>query len=66
LFAGSVIVFNHPWLFELGAKLGWIGQHFHGLIKGTRLDPVRAWTSTREAPKIARTSFHDYWRRRKK
>lgn len=66
LFAGSVIVFNHPWLFRWGAKLGWIGQHFHGLIKGTRLDPVRAWTATREAPKIARQSFHDYWRRRKK
>jgi L-lactate dehydrogenase complex protein LldF len=66
LFAASVIVLNRPWLFRLAGKLAWFGQHFHGLIKGTVLDPARAWTATREAPKVVRRSFHDYWRRRNK
>ncbi len=66
LFAASVIVLNRPWLFRMAGKLAWFGQRFHGVIKGTALDPARAWTTTREAPKVVRRSFHDYWRRRKK
>ncbi len=56
---------NHPAWYRLAGRLGWIGQVFHPLIRQTRLDPARAWTATREAPKIATESFKDFWRARK-
>jgi len=45
-------------------KFGWFGQKFHGLIKGTKIDPMYAWTQSREAPQLALHTFKDYWRRR--
>ena len=56
---------NRPRLFALGMKMARLGQRLHPLIKGTLLDPARAWTRTRETPKIAPKSFNDYWRSRK-
>jgi len=58
-------VMNRPGLFFLGGKLGWLGQKFHPLIKGTVLDPARSWTSTRELPEIEAQTFRDYWKSRK-
>ncbi|MCX6867608.1 MAG: DUF3390 domain-containing protein [Verrucomicrobia bacterium] len=55
---------NHPWLWSLTTKLGRLGQRFHGLIKGSAVDPAQAWTKTRELPPIARQSFHDWWKGR--
>jgi L-lactate dehydrogenase complex protein LldF len=45
-------------------RVGRIGQRFHGPIRGTWLDPARAWTKTRELPPIARQSFKEWWRGR--
>ena len=35
---------------------------FHGLIKGSALDPAQAWTKTRELPPIAKQSFKEWWK----
>ncbi|MGN6644452.1 MAG: lactate utilization protein B [Verrucomicrobiota bacterium] len=58
-------IFNRPLLYSLVPKFGRIGQAFHPLIKGTRLDPAYAWTKTRETPKIAPQTFKEYWRQKK-
>jgi L-lactate dehydrogenase complex protein LldF len=57
-------IFNRPALYKLIGPLGRIGQKFHPLIKGTKLDPAYAWTKTRETPKIAPQTFKEYWRDR--
>jgi L-lactate dehydrogenase complex protein LldF len=59
-----VFAANRPRLFALGAKLGRIGQIFHPIIKGTKLDPAQAWTKTRELPPIAKQTFREYWQNR--
>jgi L-lactate dehydrogenase complex protein LldF len=53
---------QRPCLYRFAAKLAHLAQPLHSLIKGTALDPAKAWTQTREAPKIAGQSFSDWWR----
>jgi hypothetical protein len=35
-------------------------------VKGTAFDPMRPWTKTREFPPLAKETFKDYWRKRRK
>jgi len=51
-------------LWSLVTKMGRLGQMFHGLVKGGRLDPAYAWTRTRDLPPIARRTFKEWWRTR--
>ena len=55
-------VMNRPGLYAMAGIFGRIGQALHPLIKATPLDPARAWTETRELPKVAGETFKDYWR----
>jgi len=64
-FSSLSYLFNHAALFSLGMKLGRIGQIFHPLIKGTRIDPAYAWTQSRELPKVAPETFREWWLNRK-
>jgi L-lactate dehydrogenase complex protein LldF len=57
-------VFNRPALYRMVGPMGRLGQRFHSLFAGTRLDPAYSWTKTREAPKIARQTFKEYWKDR--
>jgi L-lactate dehydrogenase complex protein LldF len=63
-FRGFAFVVNRPWLWRWSLRLGRLGQVFHPLVKGSRLDPARVWTQSREAPKLARQSFKQWWRQR--
>jgi L-lactate dehydrogenase complex protein LldF len=56
-------VINHPGVYALCKQAGRLFQPLHGLVKGTRLDPARSWTRTRELPPIARQTFKEYWRK---
>jgi len=58
-------VANVRFFWAMATRLGRVGQRFHPLVKGTRLDPARAWTKTRETPKLAPQSFKEWWRQRK-
>jgi L-lactate dehydrogenase complex protein LldF len=58
-------VANRPALWVLAKKLGRCGQPLQNLVKGTALDPARAWTQTRDLPPLAGESFKDWWRKRK-
>jgi len=64
-FKGFAFLVNRPWLYDLGKKLGRIGQVFHPIVKGTVFDPARNWTRTRELPELAPQSFHELWKERK-
>jgi L-lactate dehydrogenase complex protein LldF len=64
-FRGFAKLANSPRLWALAGPLGRIGQIFHPLVKGSRLDPARVWTKTRELPQVADETFHEYMRRRK-
>jgi len=56
---------NHPFVWWLGKKTGWLFQPLHKIVRGSPLDPVRAWTKTRDLPPIPRQSFKDWWRKRR-
>ncbi len=55
---------NDARLFAIGQRLARLLQPLHGLVKGTRLDPARAWTQTRETPRVAEKTFKQLWRER--
>ena len=48
-------------LVTLGAR--W-GQHLHPWIKGSVVDPARAWTRSRDLAPVAPRSFKEWWRDR--
>jgi L-lactate dehydrogenase complex protein LldF len=56
---------NHPFVWWLGKKAARMFQPLHKIIRGSPLDPVRAWTKTRDLPPVAGVSFKDWWRKRK-
>jgi L-lactate dehydrogenase complex protein LldF len=64
-FKGFAVLANSPLLWRLAAVFGRIGQIFHPLILGTRIDPAYVWTQSRDVPKIAPQTFKEYWRSRK-
>jgi L-lactate dehydrogenase complex protein LldF len=59
------IVANEPAFWSLAKKIGWLTQPLQKLVKGSALDPAKAWTKTRDLPPQPRESFKDWWRNRK-
>jgi L-lactate dehydrogenase complex protein LldF len=57
-------VVNRPAMYGLAKQVGRVGQLFHPLVKGTRLDPAYSWTRTRDLSPIAPQTFKEYWRNR--
>lgn len=57
-------VINRPARYRRAKKIARALQPLHAFVKGTRLDPVRAWTQTRELPRIAQPTFKEWWRQR--
>jgi len=58
------LVANEPKFWRLGKKIGWLTQPLQHFVKGSRLDPARAWTKTRDLPPMPRETFKDWWRNR--
>jgi L-lactate dehydrogenase complex protein LldF len=56
---------NRPTLYAVATRLAPLGQKFHPLVAGTPVDPMGAWTSSREAPEAAPQTFRDWMRYRK-
>jgi L-lactate dehydrogenase complex protein LldF len=58
-------IVNRPRLYRVAKTFGRFGQRFHPLVRGTRLDPLRAWTRTRTLEPIAQQTFKEYWKQRR-
>jgi L-lactate dehydrogenase complex protein LldF len=58
-------VVSRPKLWNLAKKFARVLQPLQNIIKGSPLDPARAWTQTRDLPPIAGESFKDWWKNRK-
>jgi len=57
-------VANRPVLWSVAKKVGRLMQPLQNLVKGTALDPVRAWTKTRDLPPPPAKSFKELWKDR--
>lgn len=57
-------VVNRPAAYQLAKELGRHLQPLHGPLLGGPLDPLRPWTKSRGAPKLAGQSFKEWWRAR--
>jgi L-lactate dehydrogenase complex protein LldF len=64
LFKLFAFVVNHPALYAFSKPFLRFGQRLQRLVKGSRLDPARDWTKTRELPPIAAQTFKEYWSKR--
>ena len=64
IFRGLAFVMRRPKLYRLAARFARIAQPLQRLVQGTVADPMRAWTKTRTFPAIAKSSFHDLWKKR--
>jgi len=62
-FGGFSLLMGHPALYRLASGLGRIFQPLQGLVNGTILDPLRAWTGSRKFPTLAPQSFHQQWKK---
>ncbi|HEV7866690.1 MAG TPA: LutB/LldF family L-lactate oxidation iron-sulfur protein [Chthoniobacteraceae bacterium] len=62
---GFVQLMSRPWAYRLSTRFAPLGQWLHPFLQNSGLDPLHAWTSTREFPQAATTSFGDLWRARK-
>ena len=59
------LVVRKPALWSLAKRLGRIGLPLEKLVKGSPLDPAKAWTKTRDLPPMPKESFKDWWKKRK-
>jgi len=65
-FRAYAFLVNNPGIFAIAAKLGCFLQPLHRFVAGSKIDPLLAWTATRETPVIAKESFRQYWISRRK
>src|SRR6202012_1458193 len=56
---------RRPALWSIALTLARLGQPLQKLVKGTALDPAKAWTKTRDLPPLAPEKFKDWWKNRK-
>ena len=61
-FRGFAFLVNHPSIFGIAAKVARLLQPLHRLVAGSRIDPLLAWTASRDVPVIAKVSFRQYWK----
>jgi L-lactate dehydrogenase complex protein LldF len=59
------VVTRQPALWAWVKSAGRLTRPLQNAVKGTALDPARAWTRTRDLPPLAPESFKDWWRNRK-
>jgi L-lactate dehydrogenase complex protein LldF len=62
-FGGFSVMMGRPSLYRLAVRIGRIFQPLQGLVNGTVLDPLKAWTGSRSFPKLAQKSFHEQWKK---
>ncbi len=66
LFTGFVFVMNRPWIYRLSGKFAPLGLWLQSFVKGSVLDPARAWTKTRDLPPAPAQTFKEAWAARER
>ena len=64
VFQAFAFLMNSPGCYKAIRLVSRAMQPFHRFVKGTRLDPMYAWTKTRDLPPVASQTFKEYWRTR--
>lgn len=64
MYKGFVMLMRRPWLYRLTGRLAKLGDKLGKPLAGKKLDPLRAWRSTRTLPSPAKQTFKDYWKSR--
>jgi L-lactate dehydrogenase complex protein LldF len=65
LWKGFVWLMNRPRLYALLTRFTPWALELHPLVKATPLDPVQAWTKTRDFPEAPAKSFRQLWAEKK-
>ncbi|MGD1088380.1 MAG: LutB/LldF family L-lactate oxidation iron-sulfur protein [Verrucomicrobiota bacterium] len=65
LYAAYAFTMRRPGFYQFATRFARLAQPLQHLVRGTPLDPLRAWTKTRTFPRMAKKSFHELWRERK-
>ena len=58
---GFAFLMTHPALYRLATRLAPFLLRLQRLVNGSKVDPLSAWTQTRDFPKVQRQTFKDYW-----
>jgi L-lactate dehydrogenase complex protein LldF len=64
LWKGFAWLMKRPGLYHFATKFAPLGQQFHPLVQGTPLDPMGAWTKTRDFPEAAPQTFNAWMKSR--
>ena len=64
-YRGFAFLVNHPGIYQFAKELGRIFEPLRRRLQGTKLDPVKPWTQTRDLPPMPQESFKEWWRSRR-
>ena len=64
IFSGFAFAMRRPWMYRMAFGFAAVGQNLTRFLRGSRLDPLKAWTGTRDLPDPARKSFKQLWKER--
>jgi L-lactate dehydrogenase complex protein LldF len=65
LFRLYAAIVNRPPLYSTLKRGARFAQRLYPIVRGTRLDPLYDWTSTRDFPPIAKETFKEFWNQRR-
>jgi L-lactate dehydrogenase complex protein LldF len=65
LFQLYAAIVNRPPLYSTLKRGARFAQRLYPIVRGTRLDPLYDWTSTRDFPPIAKQTFKEFWNQRR-
>ena len=58
---GFAFLMTHPRVYRLMTRLGPLLQRLQKLVNGRKIDPLYAWTQSRDFPAVQGQTFKDYW-----
>lgn len=58
---GFVFLMTHPALYRWAVHLAPFAQRLQRVVQGSRIDPLYAWTRSRDFPQVQGRTFKDYW-----
>ncbi len=60
-YRGFAFLMTRPRLYRQMTRWAPFLQSLHRLVKGRKIDPLYAWTQTRDFPAVQNQTFKDYW-----